>query len=202
MLRVAGVLLAAGASTRLGEPKQLLEFDGEPLIRILLTELIEGGCTDVAVVLGDHFVDIVPVIEDLRVTWIAPSDWEEGMARSVRAAADFARGYDALLLAVCDQPALDRNHVAALIEAFRDGAVQHAVASSYGEVLGVPAILPPRMFPDLLELQGDEGARRVLRGDSTTHALPWPDGAYDLDTPEAVRAWRAALSSSPRTRRR
>jgi molybdenum cofactor cytidylyltransferase len=207
-MRVAGVLLAAGASARLGQPKQLLELDGVPLVRRLTDELLAAGCADVAVVMGAHADLIRPALAHVRATLVDNWAWEEGVASSVRIAADFAVAHlsDGVLIAVCDQPALDRAHLGALIAAFTDpGAAgpdgPSAVASAYGGTVGVPAILPRRAYPALLALTGDQGARRVLRDDPATRSLPWPDGDVDLDTPEAVTAWRAALSSSRRTPR-
>jgi molybdenum cofactor cytidylyltransferase len=199
-MNIAGVLLAAGESKRLGEPKQLLDAGGIPLIRRLADEIV-AVCGDCAVVLGARATDMIKPLAHLRATLVVNWEWEEGMGASVRVAADFARSHvaDGVLIALCDQPALDRAHVAALIAAFEAAGGQHAAASAYGGTVGVPAVFPAHQFPVLAALTGDQGARRVLRDDPGTITVDWPDGATDLDTPESVTAWRAALSSSRRT---
>jgi molybdenum cofactor cytidylyltransferase len=202
-MRIAGVLLAAGDSTRLGEPKQLLDAGGTPLIRVLADEVVAADCADCAVVLGARATEMIAPLARLRATLVVNWEWEEGMGASVRVAADFARSHvaDGLLIAVCDQPLLDRAHLGALIDDFRASGGTHPVASAYGGTVGVPAVFPERLFATLAALTGDQGARRVLRDEPDTRSIPWPDGAVDLDTPEDVTAWRAALSSSPRTPR-
>jgi molybdenum cofactor cytidylyltransferase len=185
---VAGVVLAAGSSSRLGRPKQLLDAGGVPLIRRVVAEVLASRAAPVAVIVGAHAEAVTAALAGLEVASIVNPDHGEGVASSVRAAAAFAErcGAGGLLLAVCDQPRLDRAHLDALIAAF-DGAAP--VASAYGGTVGVPAIVPRAALPRLAALRGDHGARALLRDDPATRALPWPDGALDLDTPDAVRAW-------------
>lgn len=197
---MAGVILAAGSSARLGQPKQLLDAGGEPLIRRIAAEMLASRAAPIAVILGAHADAVAAALAGLDVVIVQNPDHAEGVASSVRAAAAFAErtNADGLLIAVCDQPRLDRAHLDALIAAFDGGA---PIASAYGDTVGVPAILPRAALPRLAALRGDQGARAILRDDPATRAIAWPDGALDLDTPEALRAWNQtaqALTSDPR----
>lgn len=185
--RVAGLVLAAGGSRRLGRPKQLLGYRGTTLLRVITGEICESCCDRVAVVLGAHAGSIAPTLDGLPVAQLANVLWSEGIASSIRCAAGWAiqAACDALVLAVCDQPRLTAAHVDALIGAHRETG--GAVASRYGDRPGVPAIFPARDYPRLCALTGDEGARRLLRG---VHHVDWPDGAHDVDTPEDGAALR------------
>ncbi len=177
---IGAAVLAAGASRRLGRPKQLLGYRGTTLLRAVAGEICESRCDRVAVVLGAHAGWIAPTLAGLPVAQVANVLWSEGIASSIRCAAGWAMraACDALVLAVCDQPRLTAAHVDALIAAHHETG--GAVASCYGDRPGVPAIFPARDYPRLCALTGDEGARRLLRA---AHQVDWPDGAHDVDTP-------------------
>ena len=166
----AAVILAAGASRRLGRPKQLVAIDREPLIhriaRIALT-----ACERVAVVAGA--VPLRDAVVDLPIALVDNVFWAEGMASSIRAGVAWAARSDAVMLLTCDQRFLDIAHLRAL------AAAGGLAASRYDGVLGVPAVFPRACFPALLALTGDRGAQPLL-----CDAVPvdWPDGAHDLDT--------------------
>jgi CTP:molybdopterin cytidylyltransferase MocA len=169
----AAVLLAAGASRRLGRPKQLVELDGEPLVhriaRIALT-----ACEPVAVVAGA--VPLGDVLADLPVAIVDNVVWAEGIASSIRAGIAWASAAEAVVLLTCDQLLLDGAHLHMLIRA---SGGSRLAASRYEGVLGVPAVFPCELFPVLLALEGDRGAQPLLEA-----AVPvdWPAGARDLDT--------------------
>jgi molybdenum cofactor cytidylyltransferase len=188
MTRVA-IVLAAGASRRLGHPKQLVPIGGTPLVRRIAIET-RAACDRVAVVIGANAGFIAPVLDDLDVTLVWNGAWRDGMSSSIRAGLRWARQVDAdaAILCACDQPRLDRAHLARL----QGHGEDRVVASRYAGVLGVPALFPRRTF-DLLEtLRGDQGARRLLEAVAPI-AIDWPDGAIDLDTPAArVAAERRA----------
>jgi CTP:molybdopterin cytidylyltransferase MocA len=166
----AAVILAAGASRRLGRPKQIVEIEGEPLVhriaRIALT-----ACDDVAVVGGA--VPLRDALLDLPVALVENVFWAEGISSSIRAGVTWASHADSVLLLTCDQTLLDTTHLHALLRAGR------LAASRYAGVLGVPAVFPRAYFPALLALEGDRGAQPLLED-----AVPvdWPAGAHDLDT--------------------
>jgi xanthine/CO dehydrogenase XdhC/CoxF family maturation factor/CTP:molybdopterin cytidylyltransferase MocA len=183
---VVGVLLAAGASRRLGRPKQRLLHRGEPLVRSMARELLSASSlARVGVVLGNAHADIQAAVADLPVEIIENAAWEEGMASSVRAAVRWASalGASALVITVVDQVRLSAEHLEALVALWkRTGGT--AAASGYGGTLGVPAVFGQRAFDALLALEGDRGGARVLRALSDVGVVPWEDGQLDIDTPE------------------
>ena len=175
-MTVVAAILAAGASSRLGRPKQLELVDGEPLLRRTARVVLAARIARCAVVLGAHREQVAPTLAGLDVDVVDNAGWAEGMASSVRAAAAWAdaRAADALLLVVCDQTELATPHLDALLAL----AGARAVASGYSGTAGVPAVFPRAMFAALAALTGDRGARGLL-GDAIV--VPWEPGARDLD---------------------
>ena len=180
--RVVCVVLGAGASTRLGRPKQLEPFAGKALMRHVVDEVTASSCDAVAVVLGANAAEIAPVLAGSGATVVDNVTWHEGIASSIRAAATWARheGASALVMVLADQPLLDRVHVDRLVETWRSGAP--AAASLYGGALGVPALFDASLYGELLALEGDRGAARILRGHDGVVSVEWPDGTVDVDT--------------------
>lgn len=180
--RVVCVVLGAGASTRLGRPKQLEPFAGKALVRHVVDVVAGSSCDAVGVVLGANAAQIAPVLGGSVATVVDNAAWDEGIASSIRAAATWARreGASALVMVLADQPLLDRDHVDRLVDAWRSGAP--AAASLYGGALGVPALFAASLYDELLALEGDRGAARILRGHDGVVSVEWPEGAVDVDT--------------------
>lgn len=189
-MKVGAVIVAAGASRRLGRAKQLVEVDGIPLIARVVQAVRSSAADSVCVVLGARSREIAPVIEGAEV--VNNAAWETGMASSIRRGVEWAQhgGCDALLLCVCDQPHLAAAHLDALIRVHE--VARHVVASRYGDIVGVPAIFPRARFGDLAELSGDRGARELL-GRCAPRVVRWDAGAVDLDTPRDLAALGRAL---------
>jgi CTP:molybdopterin cytidylyltransferase MocA len=178
------IVLAGGASHRLGRPKQLVEVDGEPLLRRAARALLATAPRRLVVVLGHAAPSMQAALAGLPLRIVVAADHAEGLSASLR------RGIGALdadcagaLVALTDQPALDAAHLLALRDAWR-AAPERAAASAYAGVLGVPALLPRAWFADVAGLAGDVGARALLRAraDEVT-AIAAPALARDLDTP-------------------
>jgi CTP:molybdopterin cytidylyltransferase MocA len=183
---VSGVgcaVLAAGGSTRLGQPKQLLTVEGVPLLRHVVDRVCASQCTRVAVVLGSDASRIALTLDGADCTRLDNPDWREGIASSIRVAARWARetACDALMILACDQLLITTDHVNALCAA-RTGELP--VASAYAAGLGIPALFESSWFSQLDALQGDHGAARLLRTEAAVAVVPWPDGEHDVDTPE------------------
>jgi molybdenum cofactor cytidylyltransferase len=190
------VVLAAGASRRLGSPKQLLSWHGEPLVRRAARCATDAGLWPVVVVLGARADEVRAVLAGMPVATITNPAFAEGLGGSIRlglhrmrVCAPEVKG--AVFLA-CDQPLVEPTHLIALVEAAR-AAGRPIAASSYGGALGVPALFAASMFPELLKLPGDAGARRVIaREPARVAAVAFPGGEIDVDTPDD---WKRALSS-------
>jgi molybdenum cofactor cytidylyltransferase len=191
---VVCAILAAGASRRLGQPKQLLPIDDQPMIRRIASVALASRADAVAVLLGAHADGIARALGDLpALETVLVSTWADGLSASVRAAAGWAqrRGAQALLLAVGDQVALTSARLDALIAASDGG--RRLVASTYDGVRGVPALIPSAHFPALGRLTGDVGARELLRAAGPEVVeLHWPAGARDIDERADLPLPRAA----------
>ena len=182
-MNVAAVLLAAGASARLGSPKQLLQFHGESLLRRTVGTLNASRAAEVVVVLGFNAPDMHGEIAGLPARVLVNPLWREGIGSSIRhGISSLPPETDGALIVVCDQPRLTAEHLDALIDAFAH-TPDRPIASGYGGSAGVPALFPRMLFPELLLLNGDRGAKSVLRahGDRLI-TLAWPDGTFDVDS--------------------
>jgi len=186
--RIAAVVLAAGASTRLGHPKQLLLHDGEPLVRRAARAALEGGAEPVVVVLGAHAELVRRALDGLPVSAVVNDAWETGMASSIRVGTQAAldAGCDAVLVTLADQPLVDAAALRRLVAAFpgRHGVV----ASTYGDALGVPALFAREHAASLLlHLTGDAGAGGWLRarGHAVTR-VAMDEARLDVDTASDV----------------
>jgi molybdenum cofactor cytidylyltransferase len=179
---IPAVILAAGASRRLGRPKQLVELAGESLLRRTVRAAM-AGCAPVLVVVGARAGAMAAHLAGLPVTLVDNQDWEEGMASSIRAGVRaLPAGAEAVLFLVCDQTAVDAALVRRLLAA-RCRRPDAVLACGYAGTRGTPSIFPARCFPQLLELRGDRGARGLLAG-ADVEVLPFPQGDADVDYPE------------------
>lgn len=183
------IVLAAGASTRLGRAKQLVEIEGEPLLRRVARFALATRPRDCVVVLGHDAARIEAALDGLDVRALRIADADTGMAASLRAGIGaLHRDCAGALVVLTDQPALTEGHLHAVCAAWR-AAPARAVASAYAGVLGVPALLPREWFGEIALLRGDSGARAMLRARAgEVIALTAPELARDLDGPEDILA--------------
>ena len=197
--RHALVLLAAGGSRRLGQPKQLLRLDGETLVHRAARLGLATAPAEAIVVCGANADAVWAGLADLPLRKIACSAWEAGLGESLAVGLGaLSPDIDGALVLLCDQPALGASHLLALRDAWR-GDPTRAAASEYAGVLGVPALLPRRWFAPLAEGGHDHGARDLLRAHADkVHAVPAPSLADDVDTPEqASGLTRPSLGANP-----
>jgi molybdenum cofactor cytidylyltransferase len=183
---IAGVILAAGASTRLGDPKQLLKFEGVSLLRRTAVAAEDAGLNPLIVVLGSRSSEFMDEVRDLPVNVVVNDCWESGIGSSIRAgvAAVHEMKFSAIAILVIDQPFLTAAVIRGLTSAYRasDALV---VASRYGDALGVPAVFDHSLHQRLLEIPVDRGAKGLIAeaGDDVL-AVDFPEGAIDVDTPQ------------------
>jgi CTP:molybdopterin cytidylyltransferase MocA len=188
------VLLAAGGSKRLGQAKQLLEFGGESLVHRAARLALETAPNDAVLVLGAHADAVLAGVARLALRPVQCADWERGMGTSLRAGlAALSPDCTGALVLLCDQPDLDAAHLHALVQAWhRDPA--RAAASAYAGVLGVPALLPHAWFAELAALDGDRGARDLLRRRAAdVHAVACAPLSRDIDVPADLHAQPSSL---------
>ncbi len=195
MSSIAIVILAAGASTRMRMPKQLLRIHGRSLVRHAVDAALGSSCRPVVVVLGAHAEAIRPELEGLPVQVVQNGRWAEGLSTSIRAGIEALPSApdspEAVVLTLCDQPFVESDSIEALVAAYRSTR-RPIVASQYGGTLGVPTLFSRALLPELLALEGDTGARQVIQAHAATvWPVPCPQGAVDLDTPEDHAAIRS-----------
>ena len=184
METVTSIVLAAGASSRLGRPKQLVVWRGETLVHRAARLAVEAGLGPVRVVTGAHADEVARAVADLTVTCVHNPRAAEGLAGSLGQGLEGVEG--AVLVLTCDQPLLTAEHLRALAARW-SGTGAERVASDYDGVAGVPALFSASLLPQLRALQGDQGARAVLRGHAV-ETVPLAGGGLDVDTEEDVRA--------------
>jgi CTP:molybdopterin cytidylyltransferase MocA len=177
MSSVAAVVLAAGASTRLGALKQLALLGKETLLERAVRVAREAGCSPVVVVLGAEYAEVLGSSELGDVVLVINDEWQEGMASSIllgmRTLGLVAKDADGVVLMTCDQPAVTVEHLRLLMSGVE------MKASRYAERNGVPAFFPKNFFDRLMRLKGDAGARKLLA------AAPYEElagGELDVDT--------------------
>lgn len=194
------VVPAAGGSRRLGAPKQLLTRDGETLVRRTL-RLAAGACGPrTLLVLGAEYPRVLTAAGEAVRYFVVNERWQEGLAGSLTLGlACLPDDCDGVLVLLADQPLVDEHDLARLTAAWRSRP-QAIAASRYGgrvggggggdgEILGVPAIFPRRLFPELLALSGDRGARPVIeRHRDAVLAVDCAHAAVDIDTPADAAA--------------
>jgi molybdenum cofactor cytidylyltransferase len=186
---VGAVILAAGESSRFGQPKQLVQFRGRALIDNVVDAAKKASCDPIIVVTGSDSAKIIAALKDNKViSTIENRRWRVGMGSSIRAGMrhliKIASETRAVILLVCDQPFVTASTVAGLIDSWSVTG-KSVVASSYVNTLGVPALFDSSCFIELLGLKDDRGAKSVIQSNpDRVAAFPFPEGACDIDTVE------------------
>lgn len=179
------LVLAAGASTRFGSPKQLVRIGGRPLLHTVVGRAVEVAGHSVTVVLGANSVELTALLRHSPASVIVNREWSEGIASSIRAGvARLPGSCDGALIVLADQAAVTTEDLRRLSGAWRRQP-EFLVAAQYNGITGVPAIFPRTSFADLGALRGDRGAQLLLhRNPDRVVRVPMPSAALDVDTPE------------------
>jgi len=190
---VAGIILAAGESSRFGQPKQLLDWRGQPFVRAAAMRALEAGLSPVVVVTGANAENVEETVKDLPVRIVRNEEWKEGQASSIRAgilsltSAHLPPGeghVGACIFLLADQPQVTVSILRALVERHAEG-LYPILAPMVQDRRANPVLFDRAAFPDLLTLQGDIGGRGIFHKHHVEY-LPWHDDRLllDVDTPE------------------
>lgn len=180
------ILLAAGASTRMGSPKQLLDLHGDSVLRHIAKEALKAECGPILLVLGAYADEIKNHVKDLSIEIVMNANWPEGMGSSIRTGIEALQtGHPACtsaLIMATDQPDVSSDLITRILKQHQDTA-KPIVACRYGDGFGPPVLFQSHFFPGLLALKGDTGAKALVK--QHIQEVTWTDfeqGIYDLDT--------------------
>lgn len=188
------LILAAGRSSRLGSPKQLLELHGKTLLQKAIGTALEVSEL-VGVILGAHREKIQPTIEHLPIQFIFNENWAEGLSTSIRAGIDFLQNLssdevgnkkemNAAIIMLCDQPYVDAFLLKKIISNYEQTG-KPIVACQYDDQPAVPALFDISFFEKIKKLRGDQGAKPLIMNHlDQTHFVFFEKGKIDVDTKE------------------
>lgn len=185
---IGSVILAAGSSSRLGRPKQLLQYQNKTLLQHIIDMVTPFNFTSSVVVLGAHADQIRDATNFKNVTAIDNKDWSEGIASSIRLGMKESIKLnpllDSILFLLSDQPYVSTELIQELLNKHKNGN-RGITACSYKQSVGVPAIFGKQFFPQLMELTGDVGAKKIIMQNSEdVNKVAFRKGYFDIDTTE------------------
>ncbi len=193
---IPAILLAAGQSSRMGQPKQLLPFQQTTLLGHAAEQALAAGLSPVVVVLGAYAAQCEAVLTHLPVERVLHAQWEQGMGSSLKAGLRHLLRLlpappPAVVAMVCDQPALQTSHLQALVRRWQ-ATHPPLVASRYGEVRGVPMLLAAELFEEVYTLDDHTGAKPLIQKYAERLAeVFFAEGTHDVDTPADYARWSA-----------
>jgi len=191
---IAGIILAAGESKRFGQPKQLLEWRGEPFIHTVASTALEAGLSPVIIVTGAHAKKVAAEIKKLPVQVAKNSNWKSGQASSIHVGLKSAGDkIGAAIFLLTDQPQITPTLLQALMEA-HVSSHDPIIAPMILDQRGNPVLFDRATFPDLMSLKGEVGGRGIFSKHKVTY-LPWHDESQlmDVDTPEHYQRLKDTL---------
>ncbi|MGI9546839.1 MAG: nucleotidyltransferase family protein [Flavobacteriaceae bacterium] len=181
------LILAAGASRRMNEVKQLMPWGPVSIIEHIVTNAMSTGANGIYAVLGAHRDLIVPKLKPHKVTLLKNENWEAGMGNSIAAGVEGileTQKPDGILILLADQPLIDRTYIHRMIETFL-GANSGIIGTQYSDKIGVPALFGARYFTELLNMGGEHGAALLIENNLKDCIALNPDGKeLDMDTQE------------------
>jgi CTP:molybdopterin cytidylyltransferase MocA len=182
------IILAAGASSRFGTPKQLTHFNGKTFLQHVIDEAINADPASIVVVTGANTEEVSSSIGGSNVRIIFNKDWTKGMATGIVTGVHAIRQLDKMIeriiIAVCDQPFVS-SALFNQLDKVQQESRKPIVASGYANTIGTPVLFTRRYFDNLLNLSGDTGARQLLKEHKEdVITVDFPKGAVDIDTKE------------------
>jgi molybdenum cofactor cytidylyltransferase len=189
------LILAAGESKRLGQPKQLLTYQGKSIVNRLIDTVKKACQLPITLVLGAHADKIEPQLLDASINVVMNKNWQEGMASSIRVGLEQMlehhkndskndKPLDGIMVLVCDQPFITAAHINDLLQLHHTTKLPMA-ACYYAGILGTPAVFHQSIFPELLALKGDMGAKKIIHArEAEVAKLHFEKGMIDIDTIE------------------
>jgi molybdenum cofactor cytidylyltransferase len=189
--KIAIIILAAGRSSRLGSPKQLLSYRGKTLLQHSIDTALESQASPVMVVLGSGKESIEKELDQTQIFILENTSWESGMASSISCGINnlntIAPDSEAVILMVCDQPYVSATLLNELTNKYMESG-QAIIASSYENTLGTPALFHKSLFSELSALEGESGAKSLIKKYSQqTGFVSFAQGSIDIDTRENYR---------------
>ncbi|RYE09034.1 MAG: nucleotidyltransferase family protein [Sphingobacteriaceae bacterium] len=188
---IAVIILAAGSSSRLGKPKQLIEYQNISLIKRVIKTALQISAENVFVVTGFLHQELVDELKDLPLRFVHNPDWKEGMGSSIKTGinaifeSEDTNRIDAVLFLLSDQPLITAAFLQDLIHQFYIDKNSMIAATAYAETQGVPAIFDKSLFPVLQQLSGKGGAGSLFKKYAENLIpVPFEDAAVDIDTEE------------------
>jgi molybdenum cofactor cytidylyltransferase len=180
------IILAAGNSSRLGRPKQLLPYRGKTLLTHTTTEAINAGLHPVVVVTGAFHTEVSAALRGQALGIVFNPVWQEGMASGIviglSSMLSLQPDVDAVIIAVCDQPFISSALLLKLVST-HDASGKGIVACAYAESVGTPVLFRCNYFEQLIALSGSEGAKKLVKQYAADVAtVDFPDGHIDIDT--------------------
>lgn len=188
MKPVAVVILAAGSASRFGSVKQLAKINEKSMLQCVIDTCQQLGSEDLYLLLGSSYEEIRLNIELDNSRIIFNRNWPSGMASSIRMAVErLQEDYEGILFLAGDQPMVRTDQLTLLIQQWRESP-EKICAAQYKDTLGIPAIFPREYYSELLQLGGDQGAKKLLVENSENlKSIDIPEAAVDIDIPLDLR---------------
>jgi molybdenum cofactor cytidylyltransferase len=196
MKNIAVLILAAGSSSRMKRPKQLVKIGNKFLLEMVLSKGKSIDVKDVYCVLGANNTGIRNVVSFPNIHFLNHDNYDKGLSASIAFGVSKIaledQSYDAILILLGDQPAIEKDYLNAMIALFSEDTTK-VIASNYGNRLGVPAIFPKSYFSELQELSGDFGAKNLLNKNKEVVAFNKKTNFIDIDTAEDLRNFKNSI---------
>ncbi len=185
---IAVIILAAGASRRMGKPKQLLPYRGQTLLSYVTKCVLASSCSPVLVIVGANADKIEPEINQLPVQIVKNTEWNQGISSSILCGIAYLKerfsNIKAVVFVTGDQPFISAEIIERLINVYKS-TNKPIIASQYGKTIGIPTLFARSFFSELMQLEGDWGAKKIIQKyPERLTTIDFPQGEIDLDTIE------------------